>query len=123
MPRGPKSASNVLFTVCYSIPQSSKHPEEAWEVIEFLTSAAAEARVTWAIPSRRAASEAYVAEHPNYRPMLEGARFARPWGFGAKGNRVEACLSVAMQQVFIAGRSSRDALTDAAKEIDRITRL
>jgi multiple sugar transport system substrate-binding protein len=123
MPRGPKTASNLLFSVAYSIPQSSKHPEAAWELIEFLTSAAAQSRVTFAIPSRRATSESYVATHPLHRALLDGAKLARPYEFGAKGTRVEACISVAMQQVFIGGRSSHDALADAATEIDRITRL
>jgi multiple sugar transport system substrate-binding protein len=123
LPRGPKGRSNLIFTVAYAIPQSSRHPEAAWRLIEFLTSDASQARITWALPSRRAASRRYVAEHPEFAPVLESSTYARPWEFGPKSNRVEARLSVAVQQVFLGGRSSADALGDAAREIDRIGAL
>jgi multiple sugar transport system substrate-binding protein len=120
LPRGPKGRSNFVFTVSYSIAKSSRHPDEAWKLIEFLTSEAAQARITWALPSRRAASERYVDAHPEYAPVLKGSMYGRPWEFGAKGNRVEARLGVAMQEVFLGVKSSEAALKGACAEIDRI---
>jgi multiple sugar transport system substrate-binding protein len=123
LPRGPKSRSNFLFTVSYSIPQSSSHPAEAWRLIEFLTSEASQARITWALPSRREASLRYVAAHPQFAPVLRGAAYARPFAFGPKGNRVEARLGVALQQVVLGKKSSAEALGKACEEIDQMTRL
>jgi multiple sugar transport system substrate-binding protein len=123
LPRGPRSRSNFLFTVSYSIPQSSGHPAEAWRLIQFLTSEGSQARITWALPSRREASRRYVATHPEYAPVLRGAAYARPFEFGPKGNRVEARLGVALQQVVLGVRSSAQALREACEEIDHMTGL
>lgn len=123
LPRGPKSRSNFLFTVSYSIPQSSRHSAEAFRFIEFLTSEAAQARITWALPSRNGAAERFVEQHPEYAPVRKGAAYARPYEFGPKGNRVSARLGVALQQVFLGANSSGKALHDACDEIDRVTGL
>ncbi len=120
MPRGPAGRSNFLFTVAYAIPKGAKDPLAAWQLIEFLTSEASQARVDWALPSRRAASARYVEARPRYAPLLEGVRFGRAYEFGPKSNRVEARLSVAVQEVFLGAKSAAAALRDAAIEIDRL---
>jgi multiple sugar transport system substrate-binding protein len=123
LPRGPAGRSNFLFTVAYVIPRSSKHPDAAWKLIEFLTSEQVQARITFALPSRRAVSEGYVEQHPEYRPILEGAAYAVPFEFGPKGDRVRDRLGAMVQEVFLGAKDPASALRDAAREIDQINRL
>lgn len=123
LPAGAKGRSNFLFTVAYVIPRTSRHPEAAWKLIEFLTSARSQAQVSFALPSRKAESAAYVRKHPEYRPILAGAAYAQPYEFGPRGDRVKDRLGVAVQEVFLGAKDARSALSDACAEIDRITRL
>ena len=71
LPAGPAGRSNFLFTVAYVIPRTSRHPDAAWRLIEFLTSEPVQERITFALPSRRAVADRYVQRHPEYRPILE----------------------------------------------------
>jgi multiple sugar transport system substrate-binding protein len=123
LPKGAEGRHNMIFTVSYSIPQTSEHPKEAWKFIEYVTSARMQSRITWALPSRRASATEYAEEHPEYRPVLAGAAYAEPFEFGPKGNRVQARLDVAFQEVFLAGRPPAKALEAAAEEIDRLNSL
>lgn len=123
VPPGPKGRANLLFTVSYVIPKASQHPNEAWKVIEYLTSAASQSQVTFALPSRKAVAEQYARERPRYQPILAGAGYARPYEFGAKGARIKDRVGVAMQEVFLKVKPPEKALADAAAEIDEIQKL
>lgn len=123
LPRGPAGRSNFLFTVAYVIPQSSRHPEAAWKLIAYLTSASSQEQITFALPSRKVTSARFVAKHPEYRPILEAAGYARPYAFGARGNRVNDRLGLAVQEVLLGVKSPKQALVEAAAAIDRINRL
>jgi len=123
LPRGPAGRSNFLFTVAYVIPKTSRHPEAAWKLIEFLTSEQAQAQVTFALPSRKAISRRYVQQRPEYGPILAGADYAVPYEFGPKGDRVKNRLGVAVQEIFLGAKQPAEALEDACKEVDRIQQL
>ena len=59
LPRGSKEA-NCALTVSWSIARDSKHPEEAWKLVKWLTgekSQAANARLGLAIPTMKAVAE------------------------------------------------------------------
>jgi multiple sugar transport system substrate-binding protein len=123
LPPGPKGRSNLLFTVSYVIPESCPHPDAAWKLIEFLTSAESQAQITFALPSRTDIATKYVSEHPRYQPMLAGAAYARPYQFGAKGDRIKDRVGVAMQEVFLGVKSHKQALEDAAADVDQLLKL
>jgi len=123
LPAGPAGRSNFLFTVAYVIPATSRYPDAAWRLIAFLTSEAVQARITFALPSRREAAERYAAKHPAYGPVLDAASYAIPYEFGPKGDRVRERLGTMMQEVFLGGTDAATALRDAARDIDQINRL
>jgi multiple sugar transport system substrate-binding protein len=123
LPKGPQGRSNFLFTVSYVIPQCSKHPEAAWKVIEYLTSEAAQARVDFALPSRTAVSKRYAEKHPEYKAIVSGAEYAQPYDFGPKGDRIRNRLGGAVQEIFLGVKGSKQALDDAAGEIDQVMKL
>jgi multiple sugar transport system substrate-binding protein len=123
LPAGPAGRSNFLFTVAYAVPRASRHPDAAWKLIEFLTGEAVQARVTFALPSRRAVAARYVERHPEYRPILEAVSYAVPYEFGPKGDRVRERLGLMVQEVFLRVKDAARALADAARDIDQINRL
>jgi multiple sugar transport system substrate-binding protein len=123
LPKGPAGRSNFLFTVAYAIPRTTAHPEAAWRLVEHLTSPEAQARVTFAIPSRKAEAAAYVRRDPVYAPIVAGAEGAMPFAFGAKSGRVKDRLGVAVQEIFLGAKPVERALGDAASHIDRMNRL
>lgn len=123
LPKGPKGRSNFLYTVAYVIPKTAPHPRAAWQLIAFLTSAASQAQVTYALPSRAAISQAYVAKRPAYKAILAGAAYAQPYAFGPKGDRVRDRLGEAVQEIFLGAKGTQQALDDAAADIDRMTKL
>jgi multiple sugar transport system substrate-binding protein len=123
LPPGPAGRSNFLFTVAYVIPRTSRQPDAAWALIEFLTSESVQDRITFAVPSRRAASERYVRTHPEYQPILNATAYAEPYEFGLKGDRVRERLGSMVQEVFLGAKPVPDALADAARDIDQINRL
>lgn len=123
LPKGPAGRSNFLFTVAYAVPKTTKHPEAAWRLIEHLTSPAAQARVTFAIPSRKNAADAYVKANPDYAPIVAGAEGAMPFAFGPKSGKVKGRLGVAVQEIFLGAKPVDRALADAAAHVDRMNRL
>jgi multiple sugar transport system substrate-binding protein len=123
LPRGPMARSNFLFTVAYVIPKACKNVEAAWKLIEFLTSEASQAQVTFALPSRGSISARYASEHAEYQSVLDGAGYAQPFEFGKRGDRVKDRLGVMVQEVFLGAKTGPKALADAAKDIDRLTKL
>jgi multiple sugar transport system substrate-binding protein len=123
LPAGPRGRSNFLFTVAYVIPRTSRQPDAAWTLIEFLTSETVQERITFAVPSRRMASDRYVRTHPEYRPILDAAAHAQPYEFGPKGDRVRERLGSMVQEVFLRTKPVPRALADAARDIDQINRL
>ncbi len=123
LPKGPAGRSNFLFTVAYAVPRTTAHPEAAWRLIEHLTSPASQARVTFAIPSRRAEADGYVAHNPVYASIVAGADGAMPFAFGPKSSRVKDRLGVAVQEIFLGAKPVERALGDAAAHIDRMNRL
>lgn len=123
LPKGPAGRSNMLFTVSYVMPASGQHPDAAWKLIQFLTSAESQAQVTFALPSRKAIATRYAAEHPRYQPLLAGADYARPYEFGVKGDRIKDRVGVAMQEIFLGVKPTAKAMTDAATDIDELQKL
>ncbi|HEY9721494.1 MAG TPA: ABC transporter substrate-binding protein [Oscillatoriaceae cyanobacterium] len=123
LPQGPKGRSNFLFTVAYVIPKDAPHPKAAWQLIAYLTSAASQAQVTYALPSRRAISQAYVEKHPEYRAILASASDAQPYAFGPKGDRVRDRMGEAVQEIFLGAKGTQKALDDAAADIDQMMKL
>jgi multiple sugar transport system substrate-binding protein len=123
LPVGRSGRSNFLFTVAYVIPWTSRHPDAAWRLIEFLTSEPVQERITFALPSRVSVSERYVRRHPEYGPIRDAAAYAVAYEFGPKGDRVRERLGSMVQEVFLGAKDVPAALRDAARDIDRINRL
>jgi len=84
MPRGREEA-NVTVTVAWAMAKESEHPEEAWDLLRYLTGPEAQARLSelgLAIPTRKAVAESSAFIDPGLPPSrdreyLEAAGHAR----------------------------------------------
>ncbi len=84
LPRG-SALSNIVLTVSWSISSSSRHPNEAWQLVRFLSSETnqrALAKLGLAIPTIRAAAASESFDDPTQEPandrgFLEAAEHAR----------------------------------------------
>ncbi len=84
LPRG-SAVSNIVLTVSWSISSVSKHPNEAWQLVRFLSSETnqrALAKLGLAIPTIRSAAESDSFNDPTQEPandrgFLEAAEHAR----------------------------------------------
>lgn len=84
MPRG-REAANVTVTVAWAMARASRHPEEAWTLLRYLTGPAAQGRLSelgLAIPTRQSVADSDAFIDPALPPTrdrdyLDAARGAR----------------------------------------------
>lgn len=122
LPRGPVGRGNYLFTVAYVIPATTKHPEEAWSVVEYLTSLESQLfvlRTGFALPTRRLLTESpLLTKNPITYTIFKGAAYARPFEFGPLGGKAVDELAAAMESVFLGKKTAQKALDDAAATLN-----
>ncbi len=84
LPRGPKNNESLDFPTAWAITKDSQHPQQAWEVINYLTGSG-EAR--WVeqgglVTVRKSLiNMPYYKHHPIYQNILNQLPKAYPWNF------------------------------------------
>ncbi len=107
LPRG-EARANVIATIAWSMSSRSKHPEQAWSLLKWLTgpeSQDAQARLGLAIPTLRSVAESDAFIDPdlppaNDRAYLDAVEVARvpPWPVDpAFQDRFQRTLDVALR--------------------------
>lgn len=85
MPAGPTGNATLLFTVGLAIPYNDKHPQQAWEFIEFFTSEQGQAQwieLGLALPTRISLQHLpYFNAHPNELTLIKEFPYAHAWSF------------------------------------------
>lgn len=121
LPSGPKGRGNLLFVVAYSISKDCKYPEEAFMLINHLTSQDFQRnmlRTGFALPSRVALIDApYYRENPDSVAILRGMDYAAIYQFGNKGSKFNVILNLALRDVFDGKKLPQDALVEAVRKI------
>ena len=121
MPAG-KERATVAFTTAYSMPGSSKHQEEAWEIMKYLVGK--EGMANWtqsgvAMPTRKSVAEMNgFHDHPVFSVFMESAEFARPFQVQYSERGFEEVV-VAFQAIFYTGKEPRQAMNDIAEQIEK----
>ena len=86
LPMGPKGRGNISFTVSYSIPKTTKHPEAAWKLIEYLSGKENQIRILTSghvLPSMTELFEhPHFADAPESRAVMAGVPYSRPNPYG-----------------------------------------
>ncbi|MGE5591508.1 MAG: ABC transporter substrate-binding protein [Bacillota bacterium] len=117
LPAGPKARSNFVFTVSYSISARSKHPEEAFKLVNFLTSPESQKKVAelgLELPSRKSvATPEFLAAKPERQVLLAGAAYAQPFVYTPNSQPWADELNKAMENVVLNGANPK-------AELDRV---
>lgn len=121
-PSGPGGEGNMIFTVSWSIARSSKNPEAAWRVIEFLTNEASQTTVLnsgFALPSRMSLQNAdYLKNNPASLAIFNGAMVgAHPFMWGVVGSDVNDQMGKAIERIYLEDQAPADSMKKAAEEI------
>ncbi|MBX3062426.1 MAG: ABC transporter substrate-binding protein [Anaerolineae bacterium] len=117
LPAG-KEKATLAFTVCYGTAPSSKNPEQALKLIDYLTGA--EGMKAWtdlglAMPTRQSLTEGWLSKFPDLKAFSDGAAYAHKWqfipGWGAVNDKISEQLSL----VFAGQQTPEDALAEIEK--------
>lgn len=89
LPVGPAGPGTFAFTVCYGVPVNAPNPEASWALVNFLTNP--EGSLAWTnafnvMPARMSVAGDWLAPRPELAPFLDGAEYARRWGFKPGAN-------------------------------------
>lgn len=124
LPAGPEGRANMLFTVAYVIPATSRNPETAWQLVEYLTSLETQLFVLRSqklLPTRAGVvGSGLVRLDPRLAVFTIDAAegVARPHEFGPLGQKAVDELQAAMESVWLGQATAQKALMQAAQVLN-----
>lgn len=121
MPSGPGGKATLAFTVSFSAYAQTQYPEQAWQVLNYLTGA--EGMAKWcslgiAMPSRIALADAWAAQFPERAPFIAGGDYARGWQLGVGGKAFYTDASSELQGLFAGTLDVPTALANMQSEAE-----
>lgn len=120
LPAG-KQKSTMAFTVAYVMNKNSKYKDEAFKLIEFLTSKEGQQFVVdsgLALPSRKSMEEGFKAKYPERAAFIDSASYSVPWQFGLLGTKVPDAANKASDALIMKqAKSAQEALDNAQKQL------
>jgi multiple sugar transport system substrate-binding protein len=117
-----RQAASVAFVVGYAIPKHSRHPEQAWRVLRYLTGP--EGQRLWAeanvgLPPRRAIARRPEFERdPLKRVFIESLEHARVWQFPVNQRFLDE-TQTALQAIFLTGAPIESTLEQLRRRLER----
>ena len=123
LPAGPNGdKATFAFTVAYSAFAGSQHPDEAFQLMEFLNSDQIMLNLTTAagvMPSRTSLTEQWLTTFPERQLFVDAAEYAHPWQLGPGGQLFYSHGSSIMQNLFagqITPEEAASQMRDRANE-------
>ena len=110
----------ISYVVGYVIPANTSRPDEAWQLLRYLTSR--EGQREWAelelgLPPRRSVVDASgLMRDPQRAVFVETAAYARTWQLGPNQRLMDE-LQTAMQAIFLTDEPIQDALRRADQRL------
>ena len=115
--------ASMQFTVAYSMSNNTEHPEEAKDVIQFLTSEEQQlvtADAGRSMPSRTTALEMFVEKYPERKVFAEQAPVASEFNYGVISPTVVSEAASAMERILLdPSVSVEEAFNEAQAKIDK----
>jgi multiple sugar transport system substrate-binding protein len=99
-----KQAASVAFVVSYAMPKHTSHPNQAWQLLRYLTSR--EGQLIWAqadvgLPPRRSIAQSFSLERDALKStFIQSLKHARPWQLGVN-HRIMDETQTALQAIFL----------------------
>ena len=124
LPAGEREAV-ILHGLGYAISANSEHPEEAWELVTFLTSEAAaeiEGGDGNIIPARKDSHHLWVEAYPDFdlAPLLEQTGHAVPYPVSATSPEWFTIMEEQLRPAWEGSKSVEDATAALKQEMDSI---
>lgn len=114
LPAGPKAKSNFVFTVAYAIAAQSKHPKEAFDLVNYLTGVEGQtltATLGLELPSRISVDKAVkIDQDPIKAALLAGAAYAQPFQYTANQQPYVDALGNALDTMILKGGDPKTEL-------------
>ncbi len=122
LPAGPGGKGNMIFTVSWSISATTKNPDAAWKVVDYLTNEVSQTTVLQsglALPSRAALQNSdYFTTNANAAAIFNGSfDNAVPFYWGPAGSDVNKEIGDALTRIYLENQSPADAMKQAATNI------
>ncbi len=118
LPAGPAGKGNMIFTVSWSISATTKNPDVAWKVVEYLTNEASQTQVLQsglALPSRASLQNSdYFTQNPNAAAIFNGSfDNAFPFYWGPASSDIQTAIGKALDRVYLQNMAVADSMAQA----------
>jgi multiple sugar transport system substrate-binding protein len=115
--------ANLIFTNAWSASATTRYPDAAWELIQYMTGKTVQENVLkqgFALPSLVSlANDPYFTTHPDVKTLFT----AQPYGtldyYGPQDDFIHNRLDFAISSVLLGQASARTALDDAAQQVNK----
>lgn len=124
MPKAPDGKrGNLLYTNAWGAYAKTSHPDAAWKLVQFMTSAQHQGDVLhsgFALPTIRSlASDPYFTQNPNVKVLLDGASYGHADFYGKADDKVHTELANALESIMLGKEPSvTKALNNAAQNVN-----
>ncbi len=123
LPKAPNGQrGNLLYTNAWGAYSGTKHPDAAWKLIEYMTSATYQKQVLddgFALPSIQSlANDPYFTQNPGVKVLQDGAAYGHADFYGAADAEVHSQVANALQSVMLGKASVSSAFNTAAQNVN-----
>ena len=116
--------ANLIFTNAWSASSTTRYPDAAWELIQYMTSKAVQENVLkqgFALPSLVSlANDPYFKTHPDVKTLFAAQPYGIPDYYGPQDDFIHNRLDLAISSVLLGQTSARVALDDAAQQVNKV---
>lgn len=125
LPAGSAGTATMAFTVCYGVAAANDHPEESWQLVNFLTGSEGAQMVAEAsfgvMPARDSAAEIWLERFgEDMLPFVEGAEYAHRWQLPVGFQEFVDAFNEGLQQAFQGNLLPEDVLADSSAVAEEI---
>lgn len=124
LPMGPEGRGNISFTVSYSIPKTTKHPEAAWQLIQYLSGHENQIRILESGHVLPSITELF--DHPHFddatesRAVMAGVPYSKPNQYGRYSQQVIDEVEKAFDAVVVGNIEPEEALKKAEADLKKV---
>jgi len=129
LPKAPSGGrGNLLFTNAYSASANSKFPKAAAALVIFLSGPENQLEVLktgFALPTIKNAPDgtpfaehSYFNDHPTDAVLMDTVNYGKAFYFGPNTGKINEVINQALESVYLQGTDPKQALDDAAAEVN-----
>ena len=123
LPKGPDGKqADLSYTNAWAASASTKHPEAAWEFIQYMTGATvqeSQLNAGFALPTLKSLANAqYFSTHPDFKVLFDAGTYSYADYYGPQDSAIHTALSNAIQSVVLGKSDSQTALNNAATQVN-----